>query len=348
MASHLRLLRTDGPESPASQQSLRADEGMDEVVSLMVSITAGGRLDRLGVIAQEHLSTGGKRMRARLCLAAASALGVNRLDASPWAAAIELLHNATLVHDDIQDGDLIRRGQPTVWVRHGVAQAINAGDLMLMLPFMALDHLEGVDDAVRWRLSRALARHSASTVRGQSEELALLTSGQLSRARYRRSVEGKTGSLFALPVEGAALLAGRTAEEAREFGDRFTALGVLFQLQDDVVDLYGDKGRGHRGSDLEEGKVSALVLAHLERAPEDREWLMALLAAPRDVTGTDAVEEAIRRFRESGALEDVLNEIRAIGTAIATDELLATEPALAAVANEVCLLALHPIAHLLR
>lgn len=348
MASHLRLLRSDVNGAHEANHSLRADEGIEEVVSLMANVTAGGRLDRLGVIAQEHLSTGGKRMRARLCLAAAAALGVDRLAAAPWAAAIELLHNATLVHDDIQDGDLIRRGQPTVWVRHGVAQAINAGDLMLMLPFLAVDHFEDLDDGVRWRLARALARHSASTVRGQSEELALLTAGQLSRARYRRAVEGKTGSLFALPVEGAALLAGRTAEEAQALGERFTALGVLFQLQDDVVDLYGDKGRGHRGSDLEEGKVSALVLAHLERVPEDSEWLLALLEAPRDVTGVEAVEEAIQRFRDSGALTDVLDEIRAIGVSIAEDELLQGEPALAAVANQVCRLALHPIAHLLR
>jgi geranylgeranyl diphosphate synthase type I len=347
MASHLRLLRADVSTAAPQSHSLRSDEGLEAVVSLMATITAGGRLDRLGVIAQEHLSTGGKRMRARLCLATAAALGVDRTAAVPWATAIELLHNATLVHDDIQDGDLIRRGQPTVWVRHGVAQAINAGDLMLMLPFLALDQFEDLDDGVRWRLSRALARHAALTVRGQSEELALLSSGQLSRTRYRRAVEGKTGSLFALPVEGAALLAGWSAEDAQALGERFTALGVLFQLQDDVVDLYGDKGRGHRGSDLEEGKVSALVLAHLDRVPEDKDWLLGLLAAPRDVTGADAVNEAIRRFRASGALGDVLDEIRNIGETLAADPLLRSQPALAQVAEEVRRLALHPIAHLL-
>ena len=347
MAPHLRLLRSEAPSAAPPQHSLRAESGLEAVVSLMATVTAGGRLDRLGVIAQEHLSTGGKRMRARLCLAAAAALGVTREGAVPWAAAIELLHNATLVHDDIQDGDLLRRGQPTVWVRHGVAQAINAGDLMLMVPFLALEHLDGVDDGVRWRLSHALARHSALTVRGQSEELALLSSGQLGRGRYRRAVEGKTGSLFALPVEGAALLGGWSADDARALGDRFTALGVLFQLQDDVVDLYGDKGRGHRGSDLEEGKVSALVLAHLARVPEDKEWLLEVLAAPRDVTGVEAVEEAIRRFRESGALDDVLDEIREIGETLASDPLLQSEPALAQVAEEIRYLALKPIRHLL-
>ena len=75
---------------------------------------------------------------------------------------------------------------------------------------------------------------------------------------------------------------------------------------------------------------------------------MALLSAPRDVTGTDAVEEAIERFRESGALADVLDEIREIGASIASDELLQSEPALAGVANQVSRLALHRIAHLLR
>ena len=84
----------------------------------------------------------------------------------PWAAAVELLHNATLIHDDIQDGDQVRRGQPTTWVRHGQAQAINAGDLLLMLP-LALSQLQ-TSDSVRWQLSWRLADQAASIVRGQS------------------------------------------------------------------------------------------------------------------------------------------------------------------------------------
>jgi geranylgeranyl pyrophosphate synthase len=349
MGFHLRLLRNADvmPLPIVPDHSLLCDDDVGAVEALMATMAAGPRLERLGLIVQEHLGTGGKRMRARLCLAATAALGAHREVAVPWAAAVEMLHNATLVHDDIQDGDLIRRGQPTVWVRHGVPQAINAGDLMLMLPIVALDHLDA-PGGVCWELSRALAVHASSTVRGQAEELDLLKGGNLDRGSYTRSVEGKTGSLFALPVEGAALIAGRSAKEARALGHCFTELGVLFQLQDDVLDLYGDKGRGHRGSDLEEGKVSALVLAHLERVPEDREWLLKLLSTPRDMTEPEAVADAIVRFRESGALEDVLEEIRCIGGRVLSSPVLLKEAALVQLAREVCMLALRPIQHLLR
>ena len=95
----------------------------------MASLATGERLDRLGPIVRQHLETGGKRLRARLALAATEALGHQRADAISWAAACELLHNATLIHDDVQDGDRVRRGEPTVWVRHGIPQAINAGEI---------------------------------------------------------------------------------------------------------------------------------------------------------------------------------------------------------------------------
>lgn len=330
----------------ASEHSLRSDELLREVELLMARLAGGDRLERTGVMVQEHLSTGGKRIRARLALSAAAALGAPRARAIGWAAACELLHNATLIHDDIQDGDLIRRGQPTTWVRHGVPQAINAGDLLLMLPFLAVTCDLALEPAVQAGLSRGLAEHAARTVRGQSEEMDLLGGAHLDRVPYLRAVRGKTGGLFALPVEGAALIAGFDEAEARLLGETFTELGVLFQLQDDVLDLYGDKGRGLPGSDLKEGKVSALVVAHLERVPEDRAWLLNLLRAPRDLTPQREVEEAIRRFRASGALHDVLDEIHAITERVRLDPHLAELPALHSLALELATAAVAPIRHL--
>jgi geranylgeranyl pyrophosphate synthase len=99
----------------------------------------GDRLADPGArMVHEHLGAGGKRLRARLAIAACQALGGRAEDAVDWAAAVELLHNASLVHDDIQDGDRTRRGKPALWARYGSAQAINTGDLLLMLPFRAL------------------------------------------------------------------------------------------------------------------------------------------------------------------------------------------------------------------
>lgn len=325
---------------------LLSGDGLEEVLHLMSQLAMGTRLERAGHMVQEHLATGGRRVRARLALAAGEALGRTREQMVPWAAACELMHNATLIHDDIQDEDRQRRDQPTVWVRHGISQAINAGDLLLMLPFTALENLQA-PSAVRWALCRALARRAEATVRGQSLEMDLLTTSQFSRQHYNRSALGKSGALLALPVEGAALIAGLEPTNAAALAAPFEKIGLLFQLQDDVLDLYGDKGRGEVGSDIREGKVSALVVEHLALYPEDREWLAEILAAPRERTRLEDVEEVIRRFRDGGALESVLSEIDTLHRQVDSHPLLRAVPDLFDVAQDLIRLSLTPIASLM-
>ena len=121
------------------------------------------------------------------------------------------------------------------------------------------------------------------------------------------------------------------------------SLGVLFQLQDDVLDLYGDKGRKMVGCDLYEGKVSALVVAHLDRRPSERSWLLDLLNTPRDQTRAEDVNNAIVRFRESGALADVLDTIETFAEKTVAHPALNAESALRALACDAVKLALHPI-----
>lgn len=268
------------------------------LVEALMQDAAGG--DLLGSVASQALSSGGKRTRAQLALAAGEALGVWTV---PWAAACELLHNATLVHDDLQDGDRTRRGKPTVWAEHGPAQAINAGDLMLMLPTLVLG---GLPVEHRWPMAELLHSGAVACVRGQALELSLPTLAHPSRQDWDAAVRGKSGELLALPVQGACLLAGR--DDASSVGQVFRELGVLYQLADDLTDLYGDKGRGERGCDLREGKISALVVAHLAERPEDTPWLRAVLAAPRDETPD--IDLAARRFVESGAVARIEKDIQ--------------------------------------
>lgn len=267
-----------------------------------------------GQMAVEHLRTGGKRIRARIALRAVSALGGDAEPAVPWAVACELIHNASLVHDDVQDGDRMRRDKPALWAVHGMAQAISVGDLMLMLPTCALEHLD-VDDGLRWALARLIARHGAETARGQSAEIALRDRTWVTASEYEHAAAGKTAGLFALPIEGAARLAGCTADEAERLAAPFARLGLLYQMQDDVIDLYGDKGRGEIGADLREGKVSALVAAHMELHPVDRLWLHEILRRPREQTCADVVAEVSQRFVDGGALEAVLNRIEQVASA---------------------------------
>jgi geranylgeranyl pyrophosphate synthase len=324
---------SDAPEPP-EPIGLADDAGLADVDALMTRLAVGPRLSRSGQMVQEHLATGGKRVRARLALAAAEALGFERSEAVPWSAACELLHNATLIHDDVQDGDTMRRDQPTTWVRHGVPQAINAGDLLLMLPFLAIGELRAPTDA-RWRLGHALAAAAALTVRGQSLEMELLQMRRFGWDDWHRAVEGKTGALLGLPVHGAALLAGLDDATAARFAREFASLGTLFQLQDDLLDLTDRKGRGgRRGSDLAEGKVSALVVAHLARHPEDTRDVVALLETPREETSQEAIDDMIRRFHAGGAVDDVRARAERIARTVLASPLLTAVPHLHRVALE--------------
>jgi geranylgeranyl diphosphate synthase, type I len=332
-------------EPASSLFGLRACDSLAQVERLMEELTEGEGGDLLGEIGVEHLATGGKRLRARLCLAAMEAMGAPRSLGTGWAAACELLHNATLIHDDVQDGDRTRRGHPTVWARHGVAQAINAGDLMLMIPFLAVDRVD-VEPGMRWHLGRMLAECAALVARGQATEISVEPSQSLGWAEYRTIVARKTGALFQLPVQGAALLAGRSPAMAQAIALEFQRLGVLFQLQDDVLDLYGDKGREAPGSDLCEGKVTALVIEYLQRVPTDGVWLAGLLAAPRGETDAAQVREAIHRFYLHGALDAVLERMMDEAAAVAASAALAGEPAIRKLALELVREIIKPIAHL--
>lgn len=283
----------------------REDENVHATEVLMQQLAGD---DVLGHMVVEHLAGGGKRLRARLALAAVRALGGVSEHAIGWAAACEMMHNATLVHDDLQDGDRIRRGHPTVWAAHGMAQAVNAGDLMLVLPALALDGLN-VPATVRWQLCRALATRIVAVVRGQAQEYALRQAWNMDREAYLSAVRGKTSGLFELPVEGAALLTGRDPAQVQQLIAPFRFLGLLFQLQDDVLDLFGDKGRDAPGNDLREGKISALVVEHVALHPHDRDWLIGILARDRGDTSDADVALVIDRFRTGGALAQVIAQI---------------------------------------
>lgn len=342
----LRHHRTEALSAPATPSPETEDARLSEIKALMLKLAAGRRFERLGAIVQEHLFTGGKRLRAKLALASLDALGAPDESAVGWAAACELLHNATLIHDDLQDADPVRRGHFTVWVRHGQAQAINAGDLLLMLPYLALEHL-ACPDATRWHLARAIARRSEDTVRGQSLEMCLLDGGQWDWNSYADAACGKTSALMVLPVHGAALLAGRDPETAAALADAFKPLGLLFQIQDDVLDLYGDKGRGEPGGDIREGRVSALVSEHLRLAPEDEKWLVSILARGREETTAFDIDQVAGRFRAKGSLDAVLDRIRGLASEIENSPVLGEEPKLRAVAMSLCQRSLEPIKSLM-
>lgn len=311
------------------------------MVEARMSELAGDQVADPGArMVREHLDAGGKRLRARLALAASQALGARAEDAVDWAAAVELLHNASLVHDDIQDGDRARRGKPALWARYGSAQAINTGDLLLMLPFRALGRYPAQSQAA---LVQILAEYAESTARGQILELALSASPDKGWGDYFSAVSGKTGTLFALPVRGAAQLAGLRAEEAKSLAEAFTSIGVLYQLQDDLLDLFDAKGRGSRGSDIYEGRLSAVVLTHLDLHPADAGSVFRVLGKARERTTPEEVSTMIDLFIEGGATQRLLCRIDLLASELLSSNSHTASRKIHAVARELVQRVLAPL-----
>ena len=317
---------------------------LTEVEGLMRALVRGERDEKAGQIVNEHLATGGKRLRARLALAAVQCLGGDPKGALGWAAACELLHNATLIHDDLQDGDRLRRGQPTSWVRHGMPQAVNAGDLIFVLPFAALEKTD-IPAPARFDLCQILARKAADVIRGQAWELDLVRTANTDSDAYFHCIQGKTSALFELPVQGAAVLSGAGRSDAVSLSAPFSMLGMMFQIQDDVLDLFGDKGREARGSDLREGKISALVVEHVRLHPGDKDQLLRLLREDRDASSQQDVDAMIQRFEQGGALAATRDRIVGLCSEMRDAPALREQTGLREMMEELIELILRPIAH---
>ena len=296
-----------------------------------------------GEMLQEHLDTGGKRLRAKLTLQLASVFHIAHSDALQWALAVELLHNATLIHDDVQDGDRTRRNRPTTWAIHGVPQAINAGDLGLMPPYQCIENMK-ISDGVRWRLAQTLSKHSIATVNGQSLEMRLLPNRDFTLESYTTAALGKTGAFFGLPMEGIAHLAELDKTECTQLVELFAQIGLLFQMQDDILDCFGNKGR-RQGADICEGKVSFLVVEHLCLYPADKSLFINILEQDSPV-GQDTIERCIDTFSEHGALNLALRKISLLEHQLCTAPILLEYPKLHQLVHGLLDTIMSPIQHL--
>ena len=293
-------------------------------------------------MARYHMKTGGKRLRALLPLLTAQALGHDPAALIPLGAACEVLHNATLVHDDLQDGDRLRRDEPTVWARFGEPQAINLGDAMFYWTLLLVQRLDG-PPTLREAVAQRVLLETLRVIDGQEQEFAL-KGRPASLEGYFAMVEGKTSGLFALPMAGAALFCRAPAAVVRDLAEAARHMGVLFQIQDDVLDLFGSKGRDMVGTDIAEGKRSALVVHALCTLPPQRTaWLEAVLEAPREATSPEQIAEAIQLLEACGALDFAITEVTRRRDAAVSVPSVAASPALTQLVAGMCTVFLAPI-----
>jgi geranylgeranyl diphosphate synthase type II len=209
---------------------------LDQVRALMLDTLQDVMEGPANHAGQYQVRTGGSLLRARLALASCRSFECSREYALAAAAACELIHNASLVHDDLLDGDLLRRGQPTVWKRHGEGVALCAGDLLLCTAFAVAAGLENAKQA--HSLTQYLAAMASRVIVGQSVETAPKEPSALPRLRaYLNATRAKTVPLIQLPLMVGAI-ATNAEPIVRHTIKRFAeAVGLAYQIIDDLDDL---------------------------------------------------------------------------------------------------------------
>lgn len=207
--------------------------------------------------------THGKRIRPLLLLLTTMAAGGNWQKALPAAAAVELIHNFSLIHDDIQDQSKMRRGRETVWIKWGMAQAINAGDLLFTLAFLALQKLqEAASPIICSEAFQIFTEACILLTGGQYLDLTFETQQLTSIENYWSMVSGKTAALIACCCKLGALIAEAKPDDRDNFSEFGFKLGLAFQAQDDYLGIWGDEtllGKSTQ-SDLVTGKKTLPVL----------------------------------------------------------------------------------------
>jgi len=258
--------------------------------------------------ADEHFAptniSSGKRIRPVLCLLACESAQGDATHAIPAAAALELLHNFSLIHDDIEDHSPTRRGRPSVWMLWGIPQATNSGDGLFTLAHLAIDRLSdrGVPLERVFAARMIFDQACLSLTHGQYLDLAFESRASVSVDEYMTMISGKTAALIgATAAIGATLAGSSTVPHYQTFGRE---LGLAFQIQDDVLGIWGDEALTGKSaeSDVATRKKSLPVVYALERS----ERLRALFAAPEvDVPAAIAEMDAVgaRTFAEQAAQE---------------------------------------------
>jgi len=213
----------------------------------------------------------GKRLRPRLTIASASACGGSLEAVLPACTAVELLHNYSLIHDDIEDGDRIRHGRETVWSAFGLPHGVNAGDVVGALAQLALaPAAKSLDADTAFAMSMDLAAANVRMCEGQSLDLAFESIERTTVEAYLEMIGGKTAALFACCGSMGARSAGASPADVERCADVGRLFGLAFQIQDDVVGIWGDSratGKSADG-DLARRKKSYPVAWAVERDPD--------------------------------------------------------------------------------
>lgn len=254
----------------------------------------------------------GKRLRPILCLLTCQATGGDPEQALPAAAAIELVHNFSLIHDDIEDKSPLRRGRLTVWKVWGPPQAINAGDGLFALAHLAMRRLadSGVPPRRVLTAFEILDEACLALTEGQYLDLSFEARLDVDVDQYLSMIQGKTAALFSAAAQLGALVAGSDPESIaryRRFGEN---IGLAFQIVDDILGIWGDPQVTGKpaASDIQQRKKTLPIVQALEEEGRTEDKGLPVLSSvevreiyQREAIDEEAVEVALKILEDLGA-----------------------------------------------
>lgn len=302
--------------------------GLDEL-HFMLSYQMGWVGEKSGANAE------GKRIRSLLVLLINGAAGGDWRNALPSAAAVELLHNFSLIHDDIEDNSPLRRGRPTVWKKWGIPQAINTGDTMFTLANIANSGLSTTSPPdITIRANQLLLNTCLKLTQGQYLDLSYETRSDLTVDDYWTMIDGKTATLIGTSTQLGALIAGASEDIQATYYEYGLSLGLAFQVIDDLLGIWGDTEITGKSieSDLVAGKKSLPVLYGLSLGgPFAKRWLESPIT-PQEVyaLAKQLEEEGVYTYTQEKAEYYTANALSALTKAQPTG---VYSPALLALTN---------------
>jgi len=258
----------------------------------------------------DFLGRGGKRWRPSLFLLVAEALGRNSEELGEFAIIPEIIHNGTIMIDDIEDNSKMRRGKPCTHRLFGLDAAINAGNAMYYLPLLTLlKNRDKLGDEKSSKVYGIYTREMINLSLGQAMDIAwhkgLANADSVTEAEYLQMCAYKTGTLARMAAKMAAVLCDASEDTAERLGRFAEAIGVAFQIQDDILDLTGEEfaeKKGGRGQDITEGKRSLNVIHAVRMAKSaDRKRLLNILNM--HTTDQKLKDEAIAIMKRYGSIE---------------------------------------------
>ncbi len=267
----------------------------------------------------EFLDRGGKRWRPSLFLLICEALGKNPEDFADFAIIPEVIHNGTLMVDDIEDASEYRRGKPCTYKIYGLDIAINAGNAMYYLPLLPLiESREKVSPEKLCKIYEIYVQEMINLSLGQAMDIAwhrgLANTDEIGEKDYLQMCAYKTGTLARMAAKIASVLANANEELVENLGRFAESIGIAFQMQDDILDLTGKdfaEKKGGRGKDITEGKRTLIVIHTLKVAnAEDKRRLIEILNM--HTSDQKLIDEAIKIIEKYGSIDYAKNFARKI------------------------------------